>query len=501
MVDISTIAIDPEVIKLVPRQYAVEHSLIPLSVDGDEIIIAIEGNYDESVINDLSFLLGKKIIVEIVESEIIRKTIGDIYNLHIDETQKENKFITSELPRAGESHEQYQDQNDHVTSDGSIVTLVNGMISNAIRMHASDIHIEPYEQSLRIRYRLDGVLNEIMRHGIEKIKPVVSRLKIMADLDIAEKRRPQDGRIRITESGRLIDIRVSTLPTDFGEKIVLRILDKAHVKLDLTKLGFEANDLALFEKTISLPYGMILVTGPTGSGKTTTLYAALNRINTPQINITTIEDPIEYNLAGINQTHVRSDIGVTFAAALRSILRQDPNVIMVGEIRDAETAEIAIRAALTGHLVFSTLHTNDAPSAITRLIDMGIEPFLVAASVKMILSQRLLRTLCNQCKKAAIVTQKDLDGLQAASLRPGDNIFLPVGCVACNNTGYNGRNAVYELLQVSSEISDLIARGTTTSKVLPIARLNGYRSLRERAMEKTERGETSLREVIRETAG
>ena len=395
-------------------------------------------------------------------------------------------------------------------SAGSVVSLANRIIADAIRMKASDIHIEPYEKSTRVRYRIDGILHEVMSPSPDQTRPLISRLKIMADLDIAEKRRPQDGRIRVksdspasvtgnhNEEERTIDIRVSSLPTDFGEKIVLRILDKSQLQLDLGKLGFEENHLAEFRKTIRLPYGMILVTGPTGSGKTTTLYAALNDINRPEINITTIEDPIEYNLKGINQTHVRADIGVTFAAALRSILRQDPNVIMVGEIRDAETAEIAIRAALTGHLVLSTLHTNDAPSAVTRLIDMGIEPFLVASSIKMILAQRLLRRLCGRCKKEL---NPDKDILNELGIKSPEHaaFYGPRGCSECSSFGYRGRTAVYEVLKIHNGFVEMITHGATAPQLREAASKEGMMTLRRAALEKAMRGETSLDEVIRET--
>jgi type IV pilus assembly protein PilB len=321
----------------------------------------------------------------------------------------------------------------------------------------------------------------------------------MADLDIAEKRRPQDGRIRVKEGDKVIDIRVSSLPTDFGEKIVLRILDKSALRLDLKGLGFTREDLRIFQRTIRLPYGMILVTGPTGSGKTTTLYAALNSINSPELNITTIEDPIEYNLAGINQTHVRADIGLTFAAVLRSILRQDPNVIMVGEIRDTETAQIAIRAALTGHLVFSTLHTNDAPSALTRLVDMGVEPFLVASSVKMILAQRLLRNICADCAKPYELPSDEQEELLCSAGRSPVNLRKGTGCRSCNNTGYRGRSAVYEVLSITNGLGDLIARNRPVSEVRALAKKGGMKTLREAALEKALAGETSMEEVLRET--
>jgi type IV pilus assembly protein PilB len=318
----------------------------------------------------------------------------------------------------------------------------------------------------------------------------------MGDLDIAEKRRPQDGRIRFVVAGRPIDIRMSTLPTDFGEKIVLRILDKRHLELDLSKLGFEEGDLESVRKILRIPYGMILVTGPTGSGKTTTLYGGLQEINDASINITTIEDPIEYNLAGINQTHVKKDIGLTFAASLRSILRQDPNVIMVGEIRDGETAEIAIRAALTGHVVLSTLHTNDAPSAVTRLVDMGIEPFLVGASVRMIIAQRLVRRLCAACAKPMHPNTNEVEELH---LERSATIYRPTGCESCSGLGYRGRTAVYEMLKIDNGLSDRIAKGITTAELRSLAVERGMRTLREAAIAKALRGETSLEEVLRET--
>lgn len=386
--------------------------------------------------------------------------------------------------------------NRTANSDGSIIGIANSLIESAIRRQASDIHVEPYEGRLRIRYRIDGVLQEVEPPRYELMRSLISRLKIMGDLDIAEKRRPQDGRIRFTLGSRSIDIRMSTLPTEFGEKIVLRILDQGHIELDLSKLGFEQSDLGSFRRTLRLPYGMILVTGPTGSGKTTTLYAGLEEINEPSINITTIEDPIEYNLAGINQTHVKRDIGLTFAASLRSILRQDPNVIMVGEIRDTETAEIAIRAALTGHLVLSTLHTNDAPSAITRLVDMGVEPFLVAASVRMILAQRLVRTLCRECATPSTSTQEEARELQ---LPPTSIVHRALGCDHCGGIGYRGRSAVYEVMKIENGLSEAIAKGASTAELRSMARGGGMRTLREAASVKVLRGESSCSEVMRET--
>jgi type IV pilus assembly protein PilB len=520
MVDLSTIEISQDILSLIPKEVAVSFSVIPLSADNGTVCVALPDDHDEQAVDDIAFFLGKKVIVEKFQRSVITVAL-----------QKHYGVSDIDLARAGSQNRSKQMQDSHessiveedspltektdsgfyhseITTDGSVVNMANRLITDAIRMGASDIHIEPYERFMRVRYRLDGVLHEMQQLGIEKSKPLISRLKIMSELDIAEKRRPQDGRIRVRQDGRTIDIRVSSLPTDFGEKVVLRILDKSQLQLDLSKLGFEKEDLKKFERTIKLPYGMILVTGPTGSGKTTTLYAALQHINDPKVNITTIEDPVEYNLPGINQTQVRSEIGVTFSAALRSILRQDPNIIMVGEIRDSETAEIAIRSALTGHLVFSTLHTNDAPSAVTRLIDMGVEPFLVASSLRMILAQRLLRKLCDKCKtvyepseaeKEEIdVKTQHVETQNVASLR--GTFFKPAGCPSCNNTGYKGRAAVYEVLAVQNGFSDLISHGVRASELRKKAQEVGMNTLREAAVKKAMRGETSIEEVLRETA-
>lgn len=484
---------------MLPKEVAQNFSALPLSMEGETVVIALPENHEQRVVHDLAFYLGKRIKVETFPADIIAQALQHWYGVSSTEIRKLNSEEVAEVVSLRE-----EEKKTEFSADGSIVSLVNRMITDAIQMGASDIHVEPYERQLRIRFRLDGVLHEMIQPPVEKAKPLISRLKIMADLDIAEKRRPQDGRIRVKQSiagtERVTDIRVSTLPTDFGEKVVLRILDKSQLQLDLTKLGFEPNDLKTFQRMIRLPYGMILVTGPTGSGKTTTLYAALQLINNPTINITTIEDPIEYNLAGINQTHVRADIGVTFAAALRSILRQDPNVIMVGEIRDAETAEIAIRAALTGHLVFSTLHTNDAPSAITRLIDMGVEPFLVASSVKMILAQRLLRKLCDKCRKEYTPSREEREEVGLPEQKAAPKFYVSNGCPSCNRLGYKGRGAVYEILPIQNGLSELIAKGASASTIRAKAKEYGLVSLREAALTKAMRGETSLEEVIRETA-
>jgi type IV pilus assembly protein PilB len=386
--------------------------------------------------------------------------------------------------------------------DAPVVKLVNLILTDAIKKGASDIHIEPYEKSFRVRYRIDGVLYEVMQPPTRLKAAITSRIKIMSQLDIAERRLPQDGRIKIKMGGREMDYRVSTLPTLFGEKVVLRLLDKGNLQLDMTKLGFEPTALTDFESGILMPYGMVLVTGPTGSGKTTTLYSALNRLNTTETNIMTAEDPVEYNLPGINQVQMKAEIGLNFAVALRSFLRQDPDIIMVGEIRDYETAEIAIKAALTGHLVLSTLHTNDAPGTISRLLNMGVEPFLVAASTNVILAQRLARRVCQSCKEPAPVPPQALLNIgfspeDAAKITP----LKGKGCMTCSETGYKGRVALYEVMLIKENIKEAILQGASVIELRELGRKNGMRTLREAGLQKIREGMTSLEEIMRVTTG
>lgn len=504
MINLTSKQISPEVLSLIPRDVAIRFHAIPVSVDSTSVHIALPQNYDEEVAADLSFYLGKQVSVETRDWEAITEALQHYYKVTEIELAKSTTHRMGEHGKTSERDASLplgrETDSLELTSDGTVVAVVDRIIEEAIRLGASDIHIEPYEKYLRVRYRLDGVLHGVDQLPVSKARPLISRIKIISQLDIAEKRRPQDGRMRVQQDGRTVDIRVSSLPTDFGEKVVLRILDKSQLRLDLARLGFESADLKTFERTIRLPYGMILITGPTGSGKTTTLYAALDHINDARVNITTIEDPIEYNLDGINQTQVRSDIGLTFAAALRSILRQDPNIIMVGEIRDSETAEIAVRAALTGHLVLSTLHTNDAPSAITRLIDMGIEPFLVASSVKMIIAQRLLRKLCDKCKLPHKLTSVEGEELDISGVEGSDSFYEAAGCPSCNNSGYRGRSAVYEVFQIQNELSEHIARKLSTTEIRNKALALGMITLRQAALRKAANGETSISEVLRETA-
>jgi type II secretory ATPase GspE/PulE/Tfp pilus assembly ATPase PilB-like protein len=483
----------PEVLALIPRRTAIEQLVLPLQAKSTELEVALPQGHSKELLADLAFLVGKGVKPRITPQDVLEDAIRRAYSV----SEEEFEAIRSGV--VGAVHDRSIEPASRL--DGSVVDMVHDIIEGAIKIGSSDIHVEPYEESIRVRYRLDGVLHEVHRPPMDQAKALVSRLKIMAGLDIAEKRRPQDGRIRFEKDKKTIDIRVSTLPTDFGEKVVLRILDKSHVALDLAKLGMDEKDLALFRKIISLPYGMILLTGPTGSGKTTTLYAALQAINSPDVNITTIEDPIEYNLEGINQTRVHSEIGLTFAAVLRSVLRQDPDVVMVGEIRDGETAQIALRAAMTGHLVFSTLHTNDAPSALARLVDMGVEPYLVASSVKLIVAQRLVRKLCTNCRELHQPTPDELASLGLVKHPAGGSFYRPKGCARCGGFGYRGRSAVSELLEVSNGIAEAISHNLPTSELRSRALASGMRTLRQAAVEKAVRGITSIDEVLRETIG
>ena len=388
--------------------------------------------------------------------------------------------------------------------DAPVVRLVNVLLVDALRRGASDIHVEPYEKELRIRFRIDGVLYDVMHPPLKLRDALISRVKIMSKLDISEKRLPQDGRIKIKVKvdarSRELDFRVSTLPTLFGEKVVLRLLDKENLMLDMTKLGFEPESLVKFKRNISRPYGMVLVTGPTGSGKTNTLYSALQSLNTVETNIMTAEDPVEFNLMGINQVQMKEQIGLNFAAALRSFLRQDPNIILVGEIRDFETAEIAIKAALTGHLVLSTLHTNDAPSTISRLMNMGIEPFLVATSVNLIQAQRLIRRICKNCKKEQTTPHEALIEIGfSADDASKMKTFKGQGCATCNNTGYKGRVGLYEVMEVTDEIRELILIGASALELRKKAIEDGMITLRESGLYKIRDGVTTIEEVVRET--
>lgn len=461
-----------EAISIISSKKAFENSIIPINIENGSLLIGVPNQNDQKLIHELSFLTGLKIKTVEIPPDVILNRLKEIYA-----TEKPQFSNGTHVEKS--------------TMEHSNVEFVNEIISGAIKNNASDIHLEAYEKVFRIRYRIDGHLREIMSLSHNKSLAITSRLKIMANLDISEKRRPQDGKIRFLYNNKHIDIRVSTLPTSFGEKIVLRILDKSSLELDPKRLGLSEGQYEIFYQHLHLPYGMILVTGPTGSGKTTTLYAALNEIHSIEKNIMTVEDPIEYNLEGINQTNVKPDIGLDFATALRAFLRQDPDIIMVGEIRDKETAEIAIRASLTGHLVFSTLHTNDSISAITRMIDMGVEPFLVASSVKLIIAQRLVRKLCT-CKTQA----SNVDSLFEDKNRG----YTKKGCEQCSYTGYSGRIALFEILPITENLAELIIKRSGTSAIKQEAAKNGFISLRDSGNEKIKLGITSYDEVIRETS-
>ena len=503
-----------DVVFSVPESIAINHCLIPIVKKDKKLTVAMADPLNVFAIDDIKMMTGFEVEPAIAsETEIkamhakyygaaaggsgasggggevggdmqeIINSMGAGENLEVME-EKDEELDISKLEAAGE--------------DAPVVRLVNLVLTEAVRAGASDIHIEPYEKSLRCRYRIDGVLHEVQSPPKSLSAAISSRLKIMSSLDIAERRLPQDGRIKIKVLGKEIDLRVSVCPVQFGEKIVMRILDSSNLSLDLPKLGFEDDILPKFEKAIVEPYGLVLVTGPTGSGKSTTLYSALHYINNPDTNISTIEDPVEYNLPGINQVNARAGIGLTFAAGLRSFLRQDPDVIMVGEIRDKETAEIAINAALTGHLVFSTLHTNDAPGAVTRMGNMGVEPFLITSTVHCVVAQRLLRRICKDCKEAYEAPQEVMEEM-GINPTAGERVTLHrgVGCATCSNTGYKGRMAIHEVMILSEDFKKGVLQRKTASDLKKIARAGGMQTLRECGVKKVLKGMTSVEELLR----
>jgi type IV pilus assembly protein PilB len=500
-VDLSNYAPDPSVVKLIPSDVANKFQVVPVSKTGRRLQVAMANPSNIFAIDDIKFITGCEVQPMVAPEAAIKKAIDKAYD---SAASFENvmKGMEDEIEVIEEQVDEGPDPSLLGEADQApVVKLVNSLISDAVRKGASDIHIEPYEKALRVRFRIDGTLYEMMSPPFRMKPAIISRLKIMAELDIAERRVPQDGRIKIRIVGRTIDLRVSSLPTIFGEKIVMRILDKGNLNIDLNKLGFQEQALADFNRAIAMPYGMVLVTGPTGSGKTTTLYSALSKINTTEVNIMTAEDPVEYNLDGINQVLVNDDVGLSFAAALRSFLRQDPNIIMVGEIRDIDTGSIAVKAALTGHLVLSTLHTNDAPSTINRMVDMGIEPFLVASSTNLIMAQRLLRKVCASCKTDIRLHPEVLRELgipdeeaKNASYKEGK------GCVDCNNTGYKGRVGVYEVMPMTSKIRDLVLDRASTSAIKKQAVADGMFTLRMDGLLKLKNGVTTAEEVLKETA-
>jgi len=508
-INLSYFEIDPAVVKLIPFETAKRYQILPLSRVGASLTIAMVDPTNVFAMDDIKFMTGFNIEPVVASENSILEGIDKAYGGTKEEDLEQVMMSMSDMDESdvevqAEQQELGLADLERAADEAPIVKLVNLILTDAVKRGASDIHLEPYEREFRVRFRIDGVLQGIMTPPIKLKDAITSRLKIMSKLDISEKRLPQDGRImlKMNIGGRKkqLDFRVSTLPTLWGEKIVLRLLDKENLRLDMTKLGFEPESLVKFEKAILKPYGMVLVTGPTGSGKTNTLYSSISRLNTPDTNIMTAEDPVEFQLGGVNQVQMKEQIGLNFAAALRAFLRQDPNIILVGEIRDFETAEIAIKAALTGHLVLSTLHTNGAPETITRLMNMGIEPFLVATSVHLICAQRLVRRVCKDCAETVDVP---VPALIDEGYTPEEAKTVKIqkgkGCATCSNTGYKGRTGLYEVMEVDDEIRELVLVGASAVELKKKAIERGMLTLRRSGLIKVAAGLTTLEEVARET--
>ena len=482
-------AINPEVVKTIPADIAKKYGVVPVVADEDSITVALSDPMGYDAIDSLRYVLhGLDVQAVIAPRAEVRAAMAKIY------AEEE----AADVQTRGEDDATVGDDD---TDDSAVVKLANLIITTAIKMKASDIHIEPMEKELRVRYRIDGALRKMDSPPKRLQGAIISRIKIMSKMKISEKRIPQDGRIQITVGGRDLDLRVSSVPTNHGESIVMRILDKSNLSLGLPQLGFLTDDQATFERLIKLPDGVVLVTGPTGSGKTTTLYACLGQINTPDKKLITVEDPVEYQMSGINQVQVNKDVGLDFSAALRSILRQAPNIVMIGEIRDDETADIAMEAALTGHLVFSTLHTNDAPSAVTRLLDIGVKPFLVASALRAAMAQRLVRAICENCKESYTPTERELKMLGTMSKTVPERMYHGAGCDKCGRSGYKGRKGIFEIFKVDDTIQRLIFDHAPATLLRQRAREMGMRTLREDGMLKVASGMTSLQEVLRVTMG
>jgi len=501
-VSLDEIDVDPDAVKLLPGPKAQKYMAIPYAQVNSSLQVAMADPTDLNAIDEIAFMTNLSVEVSIATESQIRKALDIFYDTGIKAQEMMEEFQDEDLETIGpETSELDSSDRAKEAEQAPVVKLVNYMLREAIARRASDIHIEPYEKINRVRLRIDGSLYELIKIPMKMKNAVASRVKIMSKLDIAERRLPQDGRIKLRlGKGRDMDFRVSVLPTLFGEKVVMRLLDKSNLQLDMTKLGFEEKALKFFKEAIHKPFGMVLVTGPTGSGKTTTLYSALSELNTSTENLSTAEDPVEFNLSGINQVQMHEEIGLTFAAALRSFLRQDPDIIMVGEIRDFETAEIAIKAALTGHLVLSTLHTNDAPQTINRLLNMGVEPFLVASSVNCIVAQRLARRTCNECRRemeAPVEALRDL-GVKMEEIGTFP-IYEGVGCVNCSNTGFRGRVALYEVMPVGDEIRELVLAGASAMELKREAIRLGMETLRMAGVNKLKEGVTTIKEVARVT--
>ncbi|NBW40603.1 type IV-A pilus assembly ATPase PilB [bacterium] len=502
IIELDEYSIQDELLQLIPQNLAVKHGLIPIVQSGSSLTVAMIDPSNLTALNDIKFITGLDIQVVLSKESELKAKQEKLFEQAVEYDSILGDYEEQDVEVIGPSSEPDISELEKATEDAPVVKLVNAVLTDAIKRGASDIHVEPYEKKFRVRFRIDGVLYEIMKPPLKLKNALTSRVKIMADLDIAERRLPQDGRIKLKlGNNREMDYRVNVLPTLFGEKVVLRLLDKSNLQLDMTKLGFDTRQLEEFQESIAKPFGMVLVTGPTGSGKTTTLYSALAELNKATTNISTAEDPVEFNLGGINQAQMHDDIGFNFAAALRAFLRQDPDVIMVGEIRDYETAEIAIKASLTGHLVLSTLHTNDAPSTVGRLLNMGVEPFLVASSINCIIAQRLARRVCENCKEVLQINPEILVSIgipanEAAHLE----VFEGKGCDTCSGTGYKGRIALYEIMSMSEELKEFVLNGASTTELKREAIRRGMITLRSAGVRQLKAGVTTVEEVLRVTA-
>jgi type IV pilus assembly protein PilB len=501
-VNLSTAELDPQVLKLIPPEIAQKFQVMPIKKTGRILFLAMSNAADVFIMEQISFLTGMEVKPVVCAETSLEKALDKYYG----STTRAAALKSVEQEIAAEDMELVDKDIEEVASQADIestpvVKLVNSIVIDAIKRGASDIHIEPYEKILRVRYRIDGVLQETMSPPRRIAAALASRIKVLSKLNLTERRLPQDGRFSIKLIDRTVDLRVSTMPIKYGEKIVIRVLEQTSLGGDLTQLGIEGKALDDFLKALARPTGMILVTGPTGSGKTRTLYSGISRLNKPGVNIVTAEDPVEYDIVGINQVNVRPEIGYTFAKALKAFLRQDPNIVLVGEIRDRETGEIAMTAAMTGHLVLSTLHTNDAPSSLNRLLDMEIPPFLIAATVNLIEAQRLVRRICSKCKEPEKISSEEMIkmGVDPASFQ-GVEFFKGKGCLECNNTGYKGRVGVFEILPVSPEIRKLIVTRASTDEIREMAVKLGMKTLREDALDKVRKGITTMEAAIVETA-
>lgn len=491
-IELSSQKININAAKTINQELAKRYFSIPIDFDGDYLVVAISDPTNLLTLDDLTIMTGYHIKPVVATEQDIINAINSIWSLGDD-------IVEDALRKVSELEDDISEAKlKDIIDEAPIVKFVNIMITKAIKERASDIHVEPQEKELKIRYRIDGVLHEVMKAPKKIQSGIISRIKIMADLDIAERRVPQDGRCNLIVDGKNIDLRVASAPTVYGEQIVLRILDKSSVLIQIQELGFESDVLKIWLDSTNKPHGAILVTGPTGSGKTTTLYATLNILNKPQNKIITVEDPVEYRLSGINQIQTNPKAGLTFASGLRSILRLDPDIVMVGEVRDSETAKTAIEASLTGHLVLSTLHTNEAAGALTRLTEMGIEPFLIGSAIECVLAQRLVRVLCSHCKEAYEATDEMLELLKLNS-KDGRTFYKPKGCKKCNNTGYKGRLGVYEIMRVTEAVERLVVERATTDALKKVALSQGMKALRDDGIIKARAGKTSLQEVMRVT--